>query len=226
MKIKILKTGMMILAVAIITLVGCKKETITPANNTENTEAHTPEMEALMIQVDNEFVNTEVQGGSETEDFYLENNGVPEEYDLQESSADDLDASSVKRGIGVPKMIRCLRDLNLDKEQVAKIRRSLKEYEECKKSIIARHHFAIRQLMEEYNAKLKALKQALANGRITKDQFNAKVKQLREELNKAKKEITMKARLALKDCYTKLLRRLHSILNERQWKAFVNCYRK
>jgi len=226
MKIKHLKAGMMIIAVAIIALVGCKKETIAPINNTENTEALTPEMEALMIQVDNEFVNTEVQGGSETEDFYLENNGVPEEYDLQESSADELDASSVKRGIGVPKIIRCLKDLNLDKEQIVKIRKSLKEYEECKKSIIARHHYAIRQLMDVYNAKLKTLKQSLANGRITKDQFVAKVKDLRDELNKAKKEITMKARLALKDCYSKLLRKLHSILNERQWKAFVECNRK
>jgi hypothetical protein len=206
-----------------IIFIGCSRnEEVKPAN-TEGTatEMSAPEIEVLATVADDAFINMEANGGTETEGFSLENDGLPDAYQVTESTADEI----AKRDGNARRLKACLSKLELSSEQVAKLRRTFKAYDECKSSIIKRHSAALRELLAKFNARHDELVKALRNGRITKQQFEEKMKALRVEFHRAKAHLAEKARTALKSCYTHMLRSMHSILTERQWKAFVNCYR-
>lgn len=216
---------MMALTIAITAFFSsCSKESpeIT-SNEAPAQEMSLPEVDAMVNQADDEFVNSEVQGGTEEEAFTIEYDGLPDAYQITESTADEL--NSGKRDGNARRFRACLGKLELDGDQIAKIRRIFKAYQDCKHDIIVRHASAMKALLIKYNDKRDALVKALRNGRITKEEFEKHMKALRIEFNKAKHELASKARVALKNCYIKMLRGLHSVLTERQWKAFVNCYR-
>lgn len=210
-------------AVAAILFTGCsKQDQASPVSASgSNTELTVPEIDVLADQADNEFVNLEVSGGTESEGFVLENDGLPDAYQVTESTIDEMN----KRDGNAKRLRHCLSKLELSSEQVAKIRRLFHAYEECKGSIVKRHAGAVRDLVARFNERHEELVKALRNGRITKQQFEEKVKALRAEFNRTKAALAEKARAALKSCYTHMLRGMNGVLTERQWKAFVNCYR-
>lgn len=220
------KMNLLMIAVAAITilLASCSKEPKSDiSSNAGTNELNIPEMDVLATQADESFMNSEVQGGTETEEFTMESDGLPDAYQVSESTADEI--NSTKRDGSARRLRACLSKLELDADQIAKIRRLFKAYEDCKHSIIIRHGQALRQLLHAYNEKREALVKALRNGRITKAEFEENMKTLRVELQRHKNELASKARVALKNCYKNMLRGLHSVMTERQWKAFVNCYR-
>lgn len=202
-----------------------KKENITPNNNAVvGSEMVDQEIAVLSDQTDDEFENSELMGGTETEGFYLDNDGIPDAYQITESTADEI--LSNKRAGEARRFVACMKDLNLSNEQIAQLRKAFKIYQDCHSNIILRHRLAMKTLLNKYNEKHAELVKALRNGRITKEQFAKKVKELRQAFMKERHEINSKVRAALKDCYSHLLKNIHRILTERQWKAFVNCYRK
>jgi hypothetical protein len=203
-----------------------KKESINPSNDNSvvGNEMVEQEIAVLNDQTDDEFENSELMGGSETEGFYLDNDGIPDAYQITESTADYISGS--KRAGEARRFIACMKELNLSKDQIESLRKAFKIYEDCHSSILVRHRLAIKSLLAKYNDKHAELVKALRNGRITKEEFAKKVQELRKAFMRERHEINSKVRTALKDCYSHLLKNIHRILNERQWKAFVNCYRK
>lgn len=210
-------------AVAAIIFTGCSKEQTEVSSTPSASELSIPEVDVLSTLADEAFMNAEIEGGNEFEEFTMENDGLPDAYQVTEATADEI--NSTKRDGNARRFRACLSDLKLDRDQIAKIRRTFKAYEECKHHIIVRHRNALHELIKTYNAKREELVKAVRNGRITKAEFETKMKELRVEFNRHKHNLASKARAALKDCYAKMLRSMHSILSERQWKAFVNCYR-
>jgi hypothetical protein len=203
-----------------------KKESITPKtdNSVVNNEMVEQEISVLNDQTDDEFENSELMGGTETEGFYLDNDGIPDAYQITESTADYILGS--KRAGEARRFIACMKELNLSKDQIESLRKAFKIYEECHSSILVRHRLAIKSLLEKYNNKHAELVKALREGKITKRQFEERVQGLRKAFMQERHEINSKVRAALKECYAHLLKNINRILNERQWKAFVNCYRK
>jgi molecular chaperone GrpE (heat shock protein) len=65
----------------------------------------------------------------------------------------------------------------------------------------------------------------LANKKITKAEFEAKMKALRQEFESSLKYIKASFAKRLNACYDKYVRAMKEILTERQWKAFVDCYK-
>ncbi|HEY1045393.1 MAG TPA: hypothetical protein VGF79_03070 [Bacteroidia bacterium] len=210
---------------AAVSFTACSKEDQAISNNSSNgiQASSLPEADVMTTQADEAFANSEVMGGTESEGFYFENNGLPEAYRLDESCITDLNSS--KRDENTNGITKCLSKLELSDDQIVSLRKSFKAYEECKSSVINRYTLALDGLIKKYNAQHELLLKALRNGRITKQEFEAKVRALRVLLMREKQELASKARHAVKACYGSLLRSMHSILNERQWKAFVNCYR-
>ncbi len=219
------KMNLWMAAVAVVAIffASCSKDQSSNINSTPSSELSIPEIEVLASQADEAFMNTEVQGGTESEAFIMESDGLPDAYQVTESTADEI--NSTKRDGNASRLKVCLSKLELDPDQIAKIRRLFRAYEDCKHSIIVRHGNALRELIKTYNGKREELVKALRNGRISKAEFEEKMKALRIEFNRHKNDLASKARAALKDCYTKMLRGLNGVMTERQWKAFVNCYR-
>ncbi|MES2617663.1 MAG: hypothetical protein V4613_07285 [Bacteroidota bacterium] len=225
MKTKQLTTWIAAVAFAAIIFTGCSKEQNQPVSSTTSGSGDmaAAEITVLVDQADNDFMNATYTGGSETEDFDMTNSGLPDAYTITEATADEI--NSLKRdgdGAGIRK---CLHALSLKEEQLAKIKRLFSAYEACKHSIIIRHHNAQKELIIKYNRMREELVKALRNGRITKQQFEAKMKELRKMFNADREALAKKGREALKGCYEKMLRGLNGVLTERQWKAFINCYK-
>lgn len=219
------KMNLWMAAVAVVAIffASCSKEQSANTVSTASGQQSVADIEVLANQTDDAFVNTEVQGGTEEEAFVLDNDGLPDAYQVNEATADDI--NTTKRDGNARRLRVCLGHLELNAEQITKIRHIFKEFEDCKHSIIVRHAGALKQLLDSANAKRELYVKALKNGRIDKVEFEKLMLALRAEFNHHAQELALKSRAALKECYTKMLRGLNAVMTERQWKAFVNCYR-
>lgn len=225
MKIQKLTSWMSAAAVAAVLLTACSKEQNQPVSavNSGSNDMAAAEITVLANQADNDFMNAEITGGTEESAFVISNDGLPDAYTVTEATADEI--NSLKRDGDAAGIRKCLHALSLKEEQIVKIKRLFAAYEGCKHSVIVRHHLAQKELLVKYNRMHEELVKALRNGRITKEQFEAKVKELRKMFTAERTILAEKGRAALKSCYEKMLRGLNGILTERQWKAFINCYK-
>ncbi len=216
MKIKLIK-GLSILALGIIALVGCKKQTETVSSNNDQYY----EVAAITNDVDVAYNSADVIGGSETEQFAAVNDGLPEAYTLEEVDMDDAGFKRKKE----KRFFTCLKKLNLSDEQAAKLRLKLRAYEECKAADVKKHREAVAALnLRTENARKELLAQ-LKNGKITKAQFEVKMKELRTKYENSLKEIKAAYAKTLRACYERFLGAVKEILTEKQWRAFIDCYR-
>ncbi len=215
MKKQLIYTGIAIIAFFAVAITGCKKETTTTDTSAQ--------YDALVMvdAADNSYNAVNVNEGSETTEFYAENEGMPEVYTLTET---DMDDAGFKRGLE-KRFFTCLKKLDLTDTQAKQIRKALRGFEECKAGDIKAHREAyaklllrIENLRKEYLAQLK-------NGKITKAQFAAKMKDLRADFESNLKKIKEMYAKSLRVCHEKFMRALKEILTDRQWKAFVDCYK-
>lgn len=206
---------------AVISFTACKKDgsnAVTPSDNGQSQE-----ISVMVNQADQSFADPALYGGSESEEFYFDNDGLPDAYLIAESDLDGL--TGVKREISPRRIIGCLAKLELTDTQIVQLRRVFKDYEGCKLSVVNRYNNAIAELIKKANASREELVKMLRDGKITKEQFEKRMQALRVDLVKQRNAMAEKARQALKECYTTFLRNTNGILTERQWKAFINCYR-
>jgi hypothetical protein len=206
---------MAILAIVVSTLTGCKKETTTVDDSAKY------DAQLIIDDADNAYNNSTINEGSETTEFSADNEGLPEAYTIVET---DMDDAGYKRA-NVKRIFVCLLKLDLNDSQIAKIRRHVRAYEACKAYDIQKHREAYAKLVIRVEALRKEYLAQLNNGKITKAQFAAKMKDLRADFEQSLKEIRISFAKNLKACYDKFMRSLKEILTDRQWKAFVDCYR-
>ncbi|MDP2174701.1 MAG: hypothetical protein Q8K70_02195 [Bacteroidota bacterium] len=218
MKKNLLKIALTLSIAFILSIVGCKKETI---QTTSNDVASAQELETIINETDEKYNEVEVVDGGEDKEFYAENEGLPESYLLTEQ---DMDEAGFKRTVE-KRFIRCIKKLELSDEQAKKLRMVLRSYEECKANDIKKHRFAyeslrnrIENIRKEYLAKLK-------RGDITREQFAEKMQLLRKDFVESLRKIKQSHASNLKMCYDKFIRGIKTTLTDRQWKAFIECYR-
>lgn len=211
-------------AVAAFTFTGCSKEDIN-TTSAGSEELSKTEINTLAGQAEHEFL---YYGSGEDESFEGEyptdDEGMPDAYQVTTSTADEI--HSAKRDGKAAGIRLCLSKLGLDTIQIQKIRRAFAAYEDCKASIVKRHAAAFSQLIERRNAAMQTLVKMRRNGNITQKEFVNKVKELNRKFKQARFELAEKSRAALDNCYKKMLGALKDVLTDRQWKAFVDCYRK
>ena len=215
MKRNLIYTGMAIIAIMAVTLTGCKKETATTDDSAKY------DAQLVIDDADNAYNNSNINEGSETSEFSAENEGLPEAYTIVET---DMDDAGYKRA-NVKRLFVCLKKLDLTDSQIAKIRRYVRAYEACKAYDIQRHREAYAKLVIRVESLRKEYLAQLNNGKITKAQFAAKMKELRADFEQSLKAIKVSFAKNLKACYEKFMRSLKDILTDRQWRAFVDCYR-
>ena len=209
-------TGLALSAIMLFAVTGCKKETVAVVEDNTRYEA-----EAMINDADASYNSAVFTEGGETTEFSAEYEGMPEAYTLVET---DMDDAGFKRALD-KRFLACLKKLDLTDTQVMRTRKAFRAYEECKANDVRLHreayaklHLRIENLRKEYLAQLR-------NGKITKAEFEAKMKALRAEFETGLKYIKNSFAKNLKNCYDKFIRAMKEILTERQWKAFVDCYR-
>lgn len=217
MNLRFLKTGFFIAFAAVLVLVSCNKSTVAPAEQSQASY----DAQVLIDAADVEYNNVNITGGSETESFSSLNDGLPEAYTLEEV---DMDNAGYKRADD-KRFFACLKKLDLTDTQNMRIRKVLKGYEACKAMDIQRHREAYNKLIIRIESTRKEYISQLKNGKITKAQFEEKMKALRADYEKSMRAIKESFAKNLKGCYDKYMRGIKEILTERQWKAFADCYR-
>jgi hypothetical protein len=216
MKNKLIYTGLAVAVIAFFTATGCKKETAQIADDSAKYES-----QLIADDADKSYNEVVITEGSETTEFSAENEGLPEAYILVET---DMDDAGFKRGIE-RRYFSCLKKLNLSDTQVARLRKAVRAYEECKAGDIKKHREAYAALSARIEHARQELATKLRLGKITKAQFEQGMKELRADFEKSLREIKASYAKTLKACYEKFVRATKETLTERQWKAFVDCYR-
>jgi hypothetical protein len=214
--IKAIYTGLALSAIMIFAATGCKKEAVTVVDDSTQYTA-----EALINDADLNYNNATFIEGTETTEYSAENEGMPEVYTLIET---DMDDAGFKRGLE-KRFFTCLKKLDLTDSQAIRLRKSLRAYEECKAADIKAHREAYAKLLAKTEGLRKEYAAQLKNKKITKAEYEAKMKALKQEFEKGLKYIKTTFAKRLNACYDKFVRAMKEILTERQWKAFVACYK-
>jgi hypothetical protein len=231
----IMKKNLKIIALAIgimaVGMTGCKKEAMEMA--TSGTDVSNSEIQALVVQTENENSNQEITFDEVTSSMAAVNEGVAPDYLV---SSEDLDADETSSNPNVRgrsqirnnSFIRCIRGVKPDSAQARQIKAALNDYNDCKSSAIKRAGVIHRQLQAKYKGLVEDQRELLRDSTITKQQYKERITRLRFAFQKELKELHLKEKLgdALKACHEKFLRKLHGILSERQWKAFIACAKK
>lgn len=214
---RVLKIGFVLTFVAMLALVSCNKTEVSPV--AQNDDAS---YDAQLIIDDADVAYNEVNtaGGTEDEAFSAANEGLPEAYTLEEI---DMDNAGYKRTD--KRFFACLKKLDLTDTQVMRVRKALKAYEACKAYDIQKHREAFAKLVIRVEAARKEYITQLKGGKITRAQFEDKMAALRKDFHESLRYIKTSYAKNLKACYDKYMRGIKEILTERQWKAFVSCYR-
>ena len=212
-----------------LAFIGCRKEqlNLNPALNT-NSET---EIQALAVQTETE--DNVILYDDVTNEMVAANEGISVDYLV---NSDDLDEnenlsgrhSSGRDDIRNHTFMRCLRDLKLDSAQMRQLRIALKDYNDCNASAVHRARAIHAKLAAKYKDLAAEQAQLLKDGKITKAEFQQRIERIRKAFQKELRELQLKEKVnaALKDCHAKFLRQLNGILTERQWNAFVACYKK
>ena len=212
-----------------LAFIGCRKEqlNLNPALNT-NSET---EIQALAVQTETE--DNVILYDDVTNEMVAANEGISVDYLV---NSDDLDEnenlsgrhSSGRDDIRNHSFMRCLKDLKLDSAQMRQLRMALKDYNDCNASAVHRARAIHAKLAAKYKDLAAEQAQLLKDGKITKAEFQQRIERIRKAFQKELRELQLKEKVnaALKDCHAKFLRQLNGILTERQWNAFVACYKK
>jgi hypothetical protein len=158
--------------------------------------------------------------------IYMKNEGIPADFLVEETDLEGKDP--LRQNIRDHSFIACLRGLNLTESQILEIKQDICDYRGCKEITMQRAKAIYRDLHEKYKAKYDRIYAAFQNGTISREKFKSLLAELKIEFRKELRSLHLKEKLhdAFKKCFRVFLKDLHSILTERQWNAFVECYKR
>ena len=217
---KFYRISVIMLLVAFTTFTACKKQ------NDPTTVSPETEITAMAEQAIAGMDNQEVYSDKPDMGIYMKNEGIPPDFLVEETDLEGKD--SVRQNIRDHSFIACLRGLNLTESQILAIKQDIRDYRDCKENALQRAKTIYRDLNEKYKAKYKRIYAAFQNGTISREKFKTLVAELQVEFRRELRNLHLKEKLddIFRSCFRIFLKDLHSILTERQWNAFVECYKR
>ena len=217
---KIYQKSVIMLFVAFMAFTACKKQNETTTVSPED------EIIVLADKAITGMDSQEVYSDNPDMGIYMKNDGIPADFLVEETDLEGKD--TLRQKIRDHSFIACLRGLNLTESQVSEIKQDIQVYVKCKENAVQRAKAIYRELHEKYKAKYKRIYAAFQDGSISKEKFITLVAELKIEFRRELKSLQLKEKLheAFKKCFRIFLKDLHSILTERQWNAFVECYKR
>lgn len=176
-------------------------------------------VEEIVEIVNQNYLGSDDIEGDEQTPFFVDNEGLIDEYLATESSFENQDKSVANR------FIICLKSINLDEEQIPQARRALKAYEIINERIIQKHREAFARLNERMEASRVELIRRLRSGEIDRAEFKRKMTQLRAQYQQALMRIKESNASDFTRSFRMLMQNLNDVLTERQWNAFTDCLR-
>jgi hypothetical protein len=219
--------SVILFAVAMITMVACKKEDVQKA-----VDSYEVEMTALVDQTDNDAAYQTEPADDANGTMTAMNEGIAADFLVEGSDIDEVEGpagvDSARSHIRNHSFAACLRRLDLSERQREAIKKALGAYEDCRHLSIKRARAIHAEMQAANKAKAERLIAAYKAGNISKEKFEAAMKELRQNFAKElrSKQIQEKLDMALKNCYRKYLGNLKDILTEKQWAAFVRCHKR
>jgi hypothetical protein len=206
---------------------------IVSACNKQNTTTQSASDDQILTMVSKSWSDMdkqEVLSDDQAQSLYIINDGIASDFLADESClAEPVQGCSDEiKFIRDHSFIRCLKGLSLSESQSAIIKQDLRAYKGCTQDAVRRAKAVYNTLMEKYKSKYQRLWEALKNGEITKEEFNKLATELKTVFKKELREMQLKEKLdaAFKACLKTLFHSLHETLTERQWNAFVECYKQ
>ena len=208
------------LMVGLAAFTGCNKQT------DQATDPAGDEISALTDQAINGFDSQEVYSDETGNDLYMKDEGIPPDFLVEETDLEGND--TIRKFIRDHSFIECLRKLDLSEQQKPEIKLSIREYKECKEDALKRAKTIYRELLEKYKVKSERIHEAFKKGTISREEFKKLMTELKSEFRRELHSLQIKEKLhdSFKACFRNLLKDLRSVLTERQWNAFVECYKK
>ena len=209
-----------ILIIALAAFTGCNKQ------NDSATDPSGDEINALTDQAIKGFENQEVYSDEPEKSIYMQDNGIPPDFLVEETDLEGKD--TLRKHIRDHSFIECLRGLNLTEAQKSEIKKGIREYRDCKEDAVKRAKAIYRDLLAKYKDKFARIREAFINGTISREKYKELVAELKIEFQRELQSLYLKEKLynSFKICFWSFLKDLHSILTERQWKAFAECYKR
>lgn len=176
-------------------------------------------VEAIVELVNQSYLGSDVIEGDEQTPFFVDNEGLIDEYLATGSSFENQDKSASNR------FIRCLKSVNLNDEQIPQARRALKAYENRNARILQIHREVFAQMHARMEANRQELTRQLRSGEIDRVEFKRKMTQLRAQYQQALMRIKESNASDFSRSFRMLMHNLNNVLTDRQWNAFTGCLR-
>lgn len=174
------------------------------------------DLETVTEALHNTFFSFEVLGGSESEEFRLENDGMHGIYGLSRTDVDRLDGNNLT-------LFQCIQNTNPSIPQLVRIRTATNSFSDCRNSNSLAYRQAVNQILLELAMNRRRLVDAMMTGSIAPQD-------LREELNKlrvaAHASVLREKRNhsdKFRACLGGYIESLNGILTPAQWNQFRSC---
>lgn len=221
---KLCSISFIVILGTMVILSACKKE------NSGNQASYEDQIMIMVNKAQSDMDNQEVLTDNSSHTIYMINDGIAVDFLADESYMDEngQEISAEIKFIRDHSFIHCLRGLSLSEDQKAGIKQDLRVYKACTQQAIQRAKTIYHELREKYKVKYQRLWNAYQDGTLTKEEFLKKVTELKAAFKKELREMHYKEKLddALKVCLRKFFNALRETLSERQWNAFVECYKQ
>lgn len=149
--------------------------------------------------------------------FVVLNDGLIDEYTATERGFVSAD-KRVGNGF-----LACLRTAEPEREQLQRIRHTLRLYEGRNMRIIENHRMRVRQLMHRMEEGRQTLFLQYRAGEISREELQERLATMREGLHERMHHIRSSNADAFSRSYAILLEQLEVVLTEEQWAAFADC---
>ncbi|TNE79615.1 MAG: hypothetical protein EP332_10305 [Bacteroidetes bacterium] len=195
----------------LIGLAACQKDTETTPEIAPEVSSST-ELDDLENVIPFEFDYMDIY--AEDADMILENDGIPM---LFEDGGFDYDANAQLKGNGP-----CDR-LNLSDTQKRQLRRAWEDQIDCRQASMNKLRDLHRALLRKAHVARMEAVQAFRNGRITEQQLQRKMQEIRNHLRAAMRDQGQQHRLAMARCYRQYAEKVKRILGQDDFRAWMRC---
>ncbi len=181
--------------------------------NPANIEA---DIELMVNKVHQGFFEFKINGGTKEEPISLPSEGMDGIYGIRSADLDNLEGDDLT-------LFDCVNTLNPGIVQKVKLRDVSNTFAVCRFSIGIAYKDDIAALLEKTELERKDILGQFEVGELTEQQMNENLLELRNSFRLSYLEIKEFYSGFFRTCTQTLITEIQTILNNQQWRIFVNC---
>ncbi|GHB29301.1 hypothetical protein [Mongoliitalea lutea] len=172
--------------------------------------------EILIESLHNTFFQFNLLGGTESEDFSVENDGMHGIYGLSRSDSDILEGNDLI-------LFSCIRSINLSLSQLVRVRTATNNFSECRNANSQNYRIAIRTIINNLSDERRSVLDLYLNGKIDLEELENRLVKLHEIGKSQIIDEKLKNSINLRECLSTYIENIERIMNQSQWLSFELC---